>query len=330
MHGVPLSRRQLLASGLVAGITAVSGCLGLGNYTASDQGETELSLSLTEIDGPLRNKYVHDREDPDDSWDEQALTAALNDGQYTTQLRKPFFASDDDPAYVVHEGTYYQLNEVIVNEVTVLHPVLRLTEAEDVTATPIDGSEDGNLPEADQRAVSIAHLAARARSNEGGFPAGLVQRGGYAYRTETARDESDILTEEGPNYISYRDTTYEAETTHEQFYEPVYKPIAEPVAESPEGMQTILRAKYVGARVSQADLSSEAQRIIFEASAGDYNEIHPFSDAFEELLRALDKRAYIDGNIRKDAGVRANEREMIQYEQTYFEYSLRFSESQNG
>jgi hypothetical protein len=328
MHDFSLSRRQLLASGLAAGITVSAGCVGFGSDTANEETETELTLSLSRIDGILRNRYVHERGNPDERWDEQALDAALNDEHYTTQLRKPFFASPNDPAYVVHEGTYYQLGSVIVNESTETHPVLRSFETEDPPATPIDGSEGGELSEADQRAVRIAHMAARARGNEGGYPSGLVQRGGSVYRNEAARNESDLLRADGPDYVTYRDTTYEVAITHEQFHEPVYRPTAEPVAETPERMDTILRATFVGARVSQADLSSEAQQILLEARAENYSESYPFSDAYTELLRAIEKRAYIDGNIRKDAGVHANKKEMIQYEDTYYEYLLRFTNNQ--
>jgi hypothetical protein len=324
MHDLSLSRRQLLASGLAAGISVSAGCAGLGSDTATEGSETTLTLSLAPIDGPLRERYVHEHEDPDDHWDEQALDAALNDEPYTTQLRKPFFARPDDPVYVVHEGTYYQLGSVIVDAVTEIHPVLRLFEPEDDPETTIDGGEDGPLPEADQRAVQIAQMAARARGNEGGFPVGLVQRGGYVYRSETARDESELLAEDGPDYVTYRDTTYEVAISREQFHEPVYRPTAEPIADDPERMEAILTATFVGARVSQTDISTEAQRILTEASADDYSETHPFSDAYTELLRELDKRAYIDGNIRKDAGVRTDEKELIRYEDAYYEYILRF------
>lgn len=325
MHDGSLTRRQLLASGLAAGIGVSAGCVGFGSEPANEDAETELTLALTRIDGPLRERYVHERDAPDERWDEQALDAALNDERYTTQLRKPFFASPDDPAYVVHEDTYYQLGSVIVDEVTETHPVLRLFDPENDPETAIDGGEEGELPEADQRAVSIAHMAARARGNEGGFPSGLVQRGGYVYRNEAARDQSELLAEDGPDYVAYRDTTYEVEISREQFHEPVYRPTAEPVADDAERMETILVATFVGARVSQTDLSTAAQRIVTEASVDDYSETHPFSDAYTELLRTLDKRAYIDGNVRKDAGVDANENEMIQYEDAYYECFLRFN-----
>jgi hypothetical protein len=157
----------------------------------------------------------------------------------------------------------------------------------------------------------------------GGYPSGLVQRGGYVYRSQAARDESDLLTGDGPDQVTFRETTYEVELTHEQFHEPIYRPLAEPVAETPERMETILKATFVGARVSQADLSSAAQRIFTEARGSDYTETHPFSDAYEELLIALDKRPYIDGNIQKDAGIRGTNHEMIQYEDTYYEQDLR-------
>jgi hypothetical protein len=326
MHGISLSRRQLLAGGLAAGLAVSAGCLEGGNDTANGETETELALSLTRVDEPLRNRYVHERGDPDGRWDEQALEAALTDEQYTTQYRKPFFARPDDPAYVIHEGTYYQLRSVIVDEGTETHPVLRLFEVEDTTATPVDGSREGDLPESDRRAVYRAHLAARARDNEGGFPSGLVQRGGYVYRSEGARTESDLLAEGGPDYVTYRGITYAVEITHEQFHEPVYRPTAKPVAEDPAQMETILRATFVGARLSQADLSSEAQQILVKAEADEYSELYPFSDAYEELLRALDKRAYIDGNIGNDAGIHTTRKEMIQYADTYYEHSLQITD----
>ncbi|MFC6873495.1 hypothetical protein [Halobellus marinus] len=325
MHDSSLSRRHVLASGLAAGLSVLAGCGGVGNDTATEGADTALRLSLAQVDGPLRERYVHEREEPDDNWDVQALDAALNDESYTTQLRKPFFADPDDPAYVVHEGTYYQLGSVIVDEVTETHPVLRLFEPAEDPERTIDGGEDGPLPEADQRAIQIAQMAARARGNAGGYPVGLVQRGGYVYRSETARNDSELLAEDGPDYVTYRDTTYEVAVSREQFHEPVYRPTAEPVADDPERMEAILTATFVGARVSQTDLSTEAQRILAEASADEYSETHPFSDAYAELLRALDKRAYIDGNIRKDAGVRSTQDEMIRYEDVYYEYILRFS-----
>jgi hypothetical protein len=330
MNGVSLSRRQLLAGGLAAGIGVSTGCLGFGGDTTRGDSETELTLSLTRIDGPLRHRYVHEREDPDEPWDERALDAALNDERYTTQLRKPFFARPDDPAYVVHEGTYYQLGSVIVDEVTETHPVLRLFDPDDAPETAIDAGEDGDLPDVDERAVRIAHMAARARGNEGGVPSGLVQRGGYVYRSETAREESELLAEGAPDYVTFRNTTYEVAINEEQFHEPVYRPTAEPVADDPERMETILEATFVGPRVSQADLSTEARRILTEARADDYSEVHPFSDAYTELLRELDKRAYIDGNIRKDARVRANQERMIRYEDAYYEYLLRLTDESNS
>lgn len=325
MHNFSLSRRRLLAGGLAVGLTASAGCLGVANDSLGEDTGTELTLSLSRVAGPLRDRYVREYDDPDDSWDEQALGAALNDEQYTTQLRKPFFARPGDPAYVVHEGTYYQLGSVVVDEVTETHPVLRLFDTDDATGDPVEGGEDGDLSDADRRAVHIAHMAARARGDEGGYPSGLVQRGGYVYRSEAARNESELLAEDGPDYVTYRGTTYEVEVTHEQFHEAVYRPTAEPVTGDPEQMEAILKATLVGARVSQNDLSSEAQRILTDAGADNYSETQPFSDAYEELLRAIDKRPYIDGNIRKDAGVR-DEKEMIQYEDTYYRYYLRLND----
>jgi hypothetical protein len=320
-----LSRRHFLAGGLAAGVAASAGCLGSGDSVLGEDTGSELTISLSRVDGPLRDKYVRESADPADHWDEQALKAALNDERDTTQLRQPFFARPDDPAYVVHEGTYYQLGSVIVDEVAETHPVLRLFEADDSAANPVDGSEDGDLPESDHRAVHIAHMAARARGSEGGYPSGLVQRGGYVYRNETAREGSDLLAEDGPTHVTYREATYEVEITRERFHEPIYRPTAEPVTDDPDRMEAILRAALVGARVREDDLSSDARRILTDADTDSYSETHPFSDAYEELLRAIDKRPYIDGNIRKDAGV-GDGKELIQYGDTYYREYLRLDD----
>lgn len=90
-------------------------------------------------------------------------------------------------------------------------------------------------------------------------------------------------------------------------------------------MEAILRAALVGARVRENDLSSDARRILTDADADSYSETHPFSDAYEELLRAIDKRPYIDGNIRKDAGV-GDGKELIQYGDTYYREYLRLDD----
>ena len=209
----------------------MAGCLELGGVTGSDAAGTALTLSLRRVDGPLRDRYVSALGDHSDSWDDQALDAVLNGTEYTTQHRKPFFASPDDSAYVLHEGTCYQLGSVIVNEVAETYPVLRLVEADDTTDTGVDESDEGDLPGADQRVVQIAQMAARARGNEGGVPWGLVQRGGYVYRSKTARTESELLTEDDPEHVTFRGATFAVEITSEQFHEAAYRPTADPVTE---------------------------------------------------------------------------------------------------
>lgn len=321
------SRRRLLVGALAGGIGAAAGCLGTSDDgDGGDSDGAELRLSLSRIEGSLRDRHVRDRDDPPEGWDEAALDAALAGESYATQGRKPFFASPDDPKYVAHEGTYYQLGSVVVDEVAETYPVLLLfaVDGDDVESA-VDGGEDGDLPEADQRAVRIAHFAARARGNAGGYQVGLVQRGGYAYRTETARAESALLADDGPDHVSYRDTTYRVEIERERFHETVYRPTAEALAESPERMEAILRATFVGARVGSDDLSAEARRIVEGADAEEYSETHPYSEAYVELLRAIDARPYIDGNVRKDAGVRENQKEMIRYGDEYYERYLRIS-----
>ena len=46
--------------------------------------------------------------------------------------------------------------------------------------------------------------------------------------------------------------------------------------------------------------------------------------AYEELLRALAAWAYIDGNIKKDAGGRVRGDRLCLYDGEYYDYILRF------
>ena len=333
------SRRRFLAGAVAGGVGAVAGCLGTGGDGGDPGGDgPELGLSLSRIDGPLRDRYVRDRDDPPEGWDEAALDAALADERYATRGRKPFFAGPDDPTYALDGETYYELGSVVVDEAAETYPVLRLFAVDggsgsaggDGTESAVDGGEDGSLPDADKRAVQIAHFAARARGNVGGYPVGLVQRGGYAYRSETARADSALLAEDGPDRVSYRDTTYRVETERERFREAVHRPTAEAITESPERMEAVLRARLVGPRIASDGLSDEADRILRRAVGDEYGETHPYSDAYVELLRALHARPYIDGNVRKDAGVGEGREEMIRYGDDYYERYLRITGAESG
>jgi hypothetical protein len=319
------SRRGFLSATLAAGAAATAGCTGALGVLDADGGDRELELSLSREDGPLRESFVVDLAETRSEDDEAAFRAALDGEAYTTQYRRPFWSTAEDPEYVRHEGTYYRLGSVVVDEATVTHPVLRLSTVADADAGDApDGVPMESLPDADGRAVRIAHRAARARGNEGGVPWGLVQRGGYVYRDADAVDASDLLADDGPDHVVHRETVYAVETTRERFHEPIYRATAEPVAESPERLEAILRAKFVDARFAREDRSKAARDVLREAENGGYAGTHPYSEGYQEVLRALHERAYIDGNVRKDAGVEEG-RQMVLYDGTYFDYWLRFT-----
>lgn len=327
MDGLTPSRRRLLAGAIAGGVGAVAGCLGTTDDDPGDGDGATLRLSLSRVDGSLRDRYVRDRDNPAERWDEAALEAALAGEQYTTRYRKPFLAATDDPAYVVDGDIYYRLGSVVVDEVAETYPVLRLYAADEAVESAVAADEEGDLPLTDRRAVQIAHFAARARGNVGGYAVGLVERGGYAYRNESDRADSRLLDDEGPDHVTYRDTAYRVDIERERFHEAVYRPIAQPVAESPERVESILRAQLVGPRIESDELSDEAERIVDRAAANEYSETHPYSEAYVELLRALDARPYLDGNIRKDAGVGEHDEEMIRHGEAYYERYLRLSGS---
>lgn len=324
MNEFPSSRRDLLAGGLVTATAATAGCLGVFVREESNRGASasELELDLTREEGPLHESYVVDGDDPPEDWADGALTAAIAGAEFTTRYRKPFHARAEDPVYARHDGTYYELGSVIVDEVTERRPILRLSIVEEATDTSATSAE--NLPEGDRNAVRVAHMAARARDNVGGIPHGLVQRGGYVYRDPTTVEESVLLAGDGPGLIEYRDRVHEVSVARERFHEPVYRATAERVAESPERMEAILRARFVDARFDRDDLSDGARDVFRDATTETgHAESHPYSDGYAELLTAMHKRPYLDGNVEKDAG-RLDGRGTILVDGEYLDYWLAF------
>jgi hypothetical protein len=320
------SRRRFLSGGLAAATTAVAGCLGsLGVDGADPDGsdpERSLVLTLSSDEGALREKYVVDLAETPPERDEVAFAAVLDGEACTTQYRRPFYSTPEDPKYAVRDGTYYRLGAVVVDEAAERRPVLRLREvegSEDPDAIPADG-----LPEGDRRAVHIAYMAARARDDQGGVPWGLVQRGGYVYRREEALEASRLLSAEGPDRVVYRETTYAVDVTRGRFHEPVYRATAEPVADSPERMEAILRAKFLDARFARDDLSSEARQIIQSASGDGYAESRPYSSAYRMVLRTLNAYPYLDGDVENDALPNEHSGGRIRYDGEYYDYRLRF------
>ncbi|WP_251342462.1 hypothetical protein [Haloplanus halophilus] len=320
-----MDRRRFLAAGAAAGLAGLSGCLdGLGSQGGVGGANRALQLVLSSEATPLRSGYVVDLSETERPDDERAFAATLDGETVTTQHRRPFGSRPDDPVYTRHEGTYYRLGAVVVDEATVTHPVLRLSAVGEAGGSDVpEATPADDLNRVDRKVVHVAHMAARARGNEGGVPWGLVQRGGYVYRDAETVETSRLLDEDAPSHVTYRETVYAVEVSHETFHEPVYRATVAPVAETPERMEAILRAKFVDARLSGADLSTAARSILRDAREG-YEETHPYSEAYRTVLSGLHARAYLDGNIEKDAYVEDPGIGVVLYDGTYYRYRLRF------
>ena len=324
------TRRRLLLTGATAGALSLSGCLdAIGSDDGalaggSGDGGRHLQLVLSDAPTPLRSGYVVDVAETERPWDGDAFAAARNGETYTTQHRTPFGSRPDDPKYARHDGTYYRLGHVVVDERAVTHPVLRLSAVAEAGADESPEAIDADdLSEADRTVVHVAHMAARARGNEGGVPWGAVRRGGFVFRDDDAA-ESRLVGDDAPGHVAYRERVYEIDISRERFYEPVYRATVEPVAESPERLEAILRAQFVDARLSGDGLSGQTRSILRDAQGEGYGETQPYSSAYRTVLTALHARAYLDGNIEKDAYVEDPGTGMVQYDGTYYHYRLRF------
>lgn len=325
MDDPPLSRRRLLVGGAVGALATAAGCLSFDGPGGTQERERALVLTLTRQDGPLRDQYVRNLAETRSPRDEVAFRTTLDGDTYTSQFFKPFWSTPEDPVYTRHEGTYYRLGSVVVDEVAATYPVLRLYERD---GTPDDDTPAADtLPTVDQRAIQVAHFVARARDSEGGVPWGAVERGGYAYRREDGREASDLLADDGPDRVRFRDRAYDVELSREQFHDPVYRATVTPVAEDPERMERILRATFVDARIDRAAISEEATALLRDAAGSEYRESHPYTDSYRTVLRELDQRAYLDGDIENDARVEPDRQRMVRYDGQYYRYRLRFREA---
>jgi hypothetical protein len=319
------TRRSVLAAAGTGTAALLGGCTDAVTPRASPTPPT-LALRMHRYDGSLRDRHVVDLADRPPDWDEDAFRAALNGTDDETPYRPPFpGASEDDPRYARHDGTYYRLGSVVTGEREIDHPVLRLYRV-----GRVDGSADlpeyvarEDLPAVDRTAVHVAHMAARARDDGGGVPWGLVRRGGYVYAGAERRATSRLLGDSGPTHVAYRHAVYRVEVATETFHEPRYRPAVEPVADSPREMETVLRARLLDARLDPRGLSPDAREIVREALNGGYEEPHPFTEAYASLLTALGERAYLDGNVRNDAGVDPDRSRLLAYGDAYAEYRLR-------
>jgi len=317
------TRRRFLGGGAAVGLLSLSGCLDAiaGTEAAGDGDARTLQLTLSDAPTPLRSGFVVDFAETERPWDAAAFAAARDGEPYTTQHRTPFGSRPEDPKYARHEGTYYRLGHVVVNERAVTRPVVRLSavDADAADAVPAD-----DLSEADRTVVHVAHMAARARGNEGGVPWGAVRRGGFVFRSDADAEKSRLVGADRIERVTYRETVYDVEVSRERFHESVYRATAEPVAESPERLESILRAQFLDARLAGGDLSGRVRSLLRDARGDGYEERHPYSDAYRTVLTALHARAYLDGDIERDAYVEDPGVGLVRYDGAYYRYRLRF------
>lgn len=325
MPSSSFTRRRVLTLGGLSLAAAFGGCS--QSIPGSDEPPRELALSLSPMGGPLRERYVVDLADTSPPWDEKAFDAALDGSTHTTQGHAPFpTRGDEEPTYARRNGTYYHLDSLVVGEETTEHPVLRLFEVgrADDLETPPDRVPHSSLPAADRHAVQIAYFVARARGG-GGVPWNLVERGGYVYRNEDAIAASELLSDSGPSHVEYREVIYDVSIASETFHEAIYRADVDPVADSKSEIETILRASILDARLEREDLSAAERDVLARATSDSYRESHPYSEAFRSLLKKLDHRAHLDGDVESDAGVEPPlHRWHLLYDDRYFAYTLRF------
>jgi hypothetical protein len=320
-----MDRRRFLATVAGGSLPAVAGCLGALGDGGSGDGGRRLHLDLASAPTPLRSGYVVDLAETERPGDERVFAETLAGEPVTTRHRRPFGSRPDDPRYARREGTYYRLGAVVVDEAAVSHPVVRLSAVGDVDDDDAPEAVDAtDLDEFDRTAVHVAYMAARARGDEGGVPWGLVQRGGFVVRDEAAAEKSRLLADDGPDHVAYRETVYAVSVSRERFHESVYRATVDPVAETPERMEAILRAQFVDARLSPDRLSGEARALLREARGEGYAETHPYSAAYRTVLNGLHARAYLDGNVEKDAYVEDPGTGILRYDGTYYDYRLQF------
>ncbi|MFB6170887.1 MAG: hypothetical protein ABEJ23_00010 [Haloarculaceae archaeon] len=300
------TRRTVLAAVGSAGAAALAGCADLGSRS-----RRSYALDVDRLDHPIG---AYARWQPDDGTDHPwaaerraAWEAAVTGERYTTYGYPPL----PDEEYTEREGRYYRLHVDVTGSERIERSVLRLrwvgrAEDADVDAVPYEG-----LPPLDRRAVVPAYVAARARENGGGAPWAVVERGGAVYR-HLDDAESELAPTPGHAYVAVHGTVLAVEVSQERLVEPAYTATATQVADSPAAFERVADAALVDVRLAPRDLSAAARDLLVRTVGGDaYREETPLSEAYRDLLAALDLRELLAlspdacrGEVRNDRYLR--------------------------
>lgn len=273
------SRRRLLQSAGLFGVSALAGCLG-PFFGDSCVAGTDFSMDPA-TDAHVANHVSSNAVDLP-AIAERVVSDALADGEATYRGHyEPNVHAD----YVVTDGSpnYYRVDVRAGEHVETTGYRYDVAFGDDV-ATPASGDrvyEFADLPASDREAF-LGALGAKAKIRAAkGARFSVV----FAFTDETARERSAFVPPTDTGYVRWQGKTLRLTFAEERPASVVtYTVAAEQVAEStPAFVDHVLAERGI----ELTGLSAEQRDIVEQATDGGYDACEPYSDAFAGLLEKL-------------------------------------------
>lgn len=306
------SRRGVLQALGASGLGLLAGCSSAEVFGASEP-PTVYTLYVDPVDVSPVDDVLYEPADRPLFGDpaRAALDAILPGGRHTTYGYSPL----PDDAYVLRDGTYYQLETTVTGRKRLPRTVVTLDTVEE-DAVPDGALLVDDLARPAARVVKILHSHA-----QGGGASDLLRDGRYVLRrpaeleSRLADDSLDgrvvTMTESGA-------WAYRIRRTREPIREPAHTALAFEIADTRAAFREVVFAAHVDTEFTGTTLPEGQRRMLDRAIDTErYTESAPPSAAFGRLLDRLgvgDRDSVVDG-LR------------LWYDDAYYRYGLYVDES---
>ncbi|MBX0297250.1 hypothetical protein [Haloarcula nitratireducens] len=305
----PLSRRRALHLAGTATLGTLAGCS--ASVFGSEDGQPEYTLNIDSIDvSPVEHALY--KPDNDDLFGQPATIALdeiLPTGRHTTYGYKPL----PDDAYVEHEDTYYQTENIVTGRRDVKRTVVQVSPV-DKDDVPDNAILVDSLQRPTARVLKILHSYTQTDGTTSS--ADLLHGDAYVLRRPAEQQSRLGSGDLNGRVVTMTDSgtwAYRVHVTREVITEPAYTALAIPVADSRETFREVVFESRIDAELAPENIPQNAQRILEEAIAkGQYAETAPLSTGFKTVLELL-------GVDETDSQV-MNGR-LLWYDEGYYRYS---------
>ncbi|WP_255150859.1 hypothetical protein [Halorarius halobius] len=277
------SRRRLLQAAGTATAAALAGC---SADVLGDDPTAEYALDVDAIDASPVEYALYEPSDDElfGAPARTALDAILPDGRHTTYGYAPL----PEDAFVEHDGTYYQTEQVVTGRKRLERPLVRVEPvAED--AVPDDAVLVDALDQPSARPLKILHSYAQTDGETS--TADLLRGDAYVMRRPAELDSRLVTGDLDGRVVTMTDSgtwAYRVEMRRERVVETAHTALAIEVAASREQFREVVFGTRIDVDLAPGDLPAGARSRLDRAiERRTYTETTPLSDGFDALLSAL-------------------------------------------